>query len=226
MNKKNKQNNMKKTLLLIAITLFSLSAFSQKVDSLFFDKKERITNFKKKAKYKELTTTYEDGITESIYYKIKGDVLISSTKFKNNHPIGVWVTNNEKGDLILERDFDKVVYAKPYVADKNKKDTLEGRDIVSPSYGEEGDRLNYMAKSLRYPKEAKESEVQGTVYITYTITKEGDIVNIEILRGVNPYLDYEAYRVVSEMGKWKPGTLDGEPIETKFNMPIRFILAN
>jgi len=49
---------------------------------------------------------------------------------------------------------------------------------------------------------------------------------IVILRGVDPFLDYEAYRVVSEMGKWNPATLDGEPIEMQFNMPIRFILAN
>jgi len=219
---------MKNSLLLIAITIFSLSAFSQKVDTTYFDKRGRITKLKK-AKYKELTTTYDDGIIETTYYKVKNNVLISSTKMKNDKPIGIWVNNDERGNLLMKRDFDMVVYTKPHVSDKNKeeyKDTLEGRNVVSPTYGEEGDRLNYMAHNLSYPVEAKESGAQGTVYITFKVTKEGDVTKLQILRGVDPYLDYEAYRMISEMGKWKPGTLDGEPIEMQLNMPIRFILAN
>jgi len=219
---------MRNILLLIAITIISLSAFSQNVDTKYFDKKGRITKLKK-AKYKELTTKYDDDIIETNYYKINGDVLIRSTKMNNNKPIGVWVNNDERGHLIMERDFDKVVYAKPFVADKNDKeykDTLEGRDVVYPSYGEEGDRLNYIRDNISYPVEAKESGAQGTVYITFKITKDGDITKVEILRGVDPYLDYEAYRAISEMGKWQPGTLDGEVIEMQLNMPIRFILAN
>ena len=109
---------------------------------------------------------------------------------------------------------------------KEEKDTLEGRDIIFPTYGEEGDRLNYIRNNIHYPKEAAESGTQGTIYLTFVITKEGEISKIEILRGVDPFLDYEAYRVVSGMKKWKPATLDGEPIEMQLNMPIRFILSN
>ena len=219
---------MKNLILLITVILISIASFGQKVETKYFDKKGNIAN-PKKAKFKQTTTTYDDGKIEKTSHKIKGNILMSKSQYLDGKPVGIWEAYDKNGKLESKRDFNKLVYAKPIIADKNKeeeKDSLEGHVFVPPTYGSEKDRLNYLRNKLHYPEEAKESGAQGTIYLTFVITKQGDVSNIEILRGVNPFLDYEAYRVISEMGKWKPATVDGELIDIQLNMPVRFILAD
>ena len=43
-------------------------------------------------------------------------------------------------------------------------------------------------------------------------------------KSVNPALDKEAVRVISNMPKWKPGTLEGKAVRVKYTMPVTFRL--
>ena len=55
--------------------------------------------------------------------------------------------------------------------------------------------------------------------------KEGNIVKPKVLRGVDPYLDKEALRVINQMPKWKPGELeDGTKVAVYFTVPVMFRL--
>ncbi|MFZ4707750.1 MAG: energy transducer TonB, partial [Bacteroidales bacterium] len=74
-----------------------------------------------------------------------------------------------------------------------------------------------------YPSTAWNKGIQGTLYITFAIEKNGEVTRLIILRGIGGGCDEEALRVVSLMPKWKPGTRKGIPIRVQFNMPIRFI---
>lgn len=94
-----------------------------------------------------------------------------------------------------------------------------------PQYpGGEEARMNYMIKNVKYPKEAKEKGIQGTVYATFIVEKDGSINNVKIIKGIDTRCDEEAFRVVSEMPKWKPGTQNGKAVRVKFTMPISFKL--
>ncbi len=94
-----------------------------------------------------------------------------------------------------------------------------------PQYpGGEEARMNYMIKNVKYPKEATEKGIQGTVYVSFIVEKDGSISNTTILKAVGGGLDQEAMRVVSEMPNWKPGTQNGKQVRTKFTMPIYFKL--
>ena len=53
---------------------------------------------------------------------------------------------------------------------------------------------------------------------------DGSITNARILRGVDPYLDKEALRVVREFPKWKPGTVAGQPVRVEYTVPVMFRL--
>ena len=53
---------------------------------------------------------------------------------------------------------------------------------------------------------------------------DGSIVDVKVVRGVDPYLDKEAIRVISTMPKWKPGEQRGKPVRCKFTVPVMFKL--
>lgn len=92
--------------------------------------------------------------------------------------------------------------------------------------GGEQERLKFIQQNTRYPAEEKENRIEGTVYVSFIIDKQGNIKNIKVKRGVpgGAGLDKEALRVVSMMPKWKPGKQNGKEVLVQFYMPMRFQL--
>ncbi len=84
--------------------------------------------------------------------------------------------------------------------------------------------LNYLATNVRYPVIAQENGIQGKVYITFVVDKNGTIDNVSILRGVDKSIDNEAIRVISSMPKWKPGKQRGKAVKVQYTVPIVFEL--
>jgi TonB family protein len=83
----------------------------------------------------------------------------------------------------------------------------------------------YFTENLKYPLVAMQAEAQGKVYISFVIENDGSVNNVKIVRGIYPVLDYEAYRVVAAMPKWKPGTQRGENVRVAYTLPIEFNLG-
>lgn len=66
---------------------------------------------------------------------------------------------------------------------------------------------------------------QGRAIVQFIVDKEGNIVQPKVVRGVDPYLDKEALRVVGLMPKWEPGELDdGTKVAVRFTIPVMFRL--
>ena len=82
----------------------------------------------------------------------------------------------------------------------------------------------YIQDSIRYPQEAKEKKIQGTVYIGLIIEKDGSISNIKVLRSYYPILTNEAIRLVSTMPNWIPGKQKGKTVRVQYIIPIHFNL--
>lgn len=82
----------------------------------------------------------------------------------------------------------------------------------------------YLAENIKYPEKAKNNKVEGRVYITFVIEKDGSVSDAKVLRSVNEELDAEALRVINAMPKWKPGTQRGVPVRVQYNIPIYFKL--
>ncbi len=95
-----------------------------------------------------------------------------------------------------------------------------------PSFpGGDEARIKYLQENIHYPEMAKESGIQGTVYVTFVVEKDGRITNVKVLRGIGGGCDEEAVRIIKNMPRWKPGKQRGRPVRAQFNMPIRFVLA-
>ncbi|MCF8358678.1 MAG: energy transducer TonB [Prolixibacteraceae bacterium] len=89
--------------------------------------------------------------------------------------------------------------------------------------GELGVR-KYIANNIKYPAEAQKYGIQGKVYISFVVAKDGAVERVKVARSVDPSLDNEAIRVVSSMPKWQPGRDKGEPVDVAFTMPVNFQL--
>ncbi|MBN2766441.1 MAG: energy transducer TonB [Paludibacteraceae bacterium] len=87
-----------------------------------------------------------------------------------------------------------------------------------------GDVFTYLSKSLKYPIIPQENGVQGKVICQFVVNRDGSITDIEVVRGVDKYLDAEAVRVIKTMPAWKPGKMNGKPVRVKFTLPVVFRL--
>lgn len=85
-------------------------------------------------------------------------------------------------------------------------------------------RNAYLSQNITYPKSALDKKIEGTVFISFLVRKDGSISDVRILRGVSEDIDKESLRVVTGMPKWNPGVQRGKPVDVQFNMPIKFAL--
>lgn len=84
--------------------------------------------------------------------------------------------------------------------------------------------MKYFSDNIHYPTIAQENGTQGRVTVQFVVNADGSIVDAKVLRGVDPYLDKEALRVVSAMPKWKPGKQRGKAVRCRFTVPVLFRL--
>ena len=84
--------------------------------------------------------------------------------------------------------------------------------------------MQYLSKNIKYPTIAQENGTQGRVTVQFVVNRDGSIVDAKVLRGVDPYLDKEAIRVISSMPKWKPGMQRGKAVHVKYTVPVMFRL--
>ena len=75
-----------------------------------------------------------------------------------------------------------------------------------------------------YPTIAQKKKTQKHKKKQFVVERDGTISDVHIARGVDPYLDKEAVRVVQSMPKWIPGKQNGKAVRVKFTVPVMFRL--
>ena len=84
--------------------------------------------------------------------------------------------------------------------------------------------FNFLNKNIKYPPIAERKGIQGRVLVTFVITKEGIVTNVNIAKSVDPSLNKEALRVIRMLPDWTPGRKDGKVVNVKFTVPVSFNL--
>jgi protein TonB len=82
----------------------------------------------------------------------------------------------------------------------------------------------FLSKQINYPANARAMGQEGTVYVQFVVNTEGQVVDIEVIKGVCATLEREAVRVVALMTKWKPGLQHNVPVNVRMVLPIKFQL--
>ena len=83
---------------------------------------------------------------------------------------------------------------------------------------------DYLKSKIKYPKLAVADKIEGRVKVKFIISSSGEIVETQILKGIEKDLDDQCLKAISSMPKWKPGMIDNKPVSVSFNIPIRFVL--
>lgn len=84
--------------------------------------------------------------------------------------------------------------------------------------------IEYISRNVKYPANAKDMEMEGTVQVSFVVGKDGSISDAEIVKGIYSEINDEAIRVVESMPKWTPGKNKGKKVAVQLILPIRFEL--
>ena len=101
-------------------------------------------------------------------------------------------------------------------------EAVEGKPTFQD--GDANSFAKWVNEKLKYPDSAKEAGLQGRVVLQFTVEKDGSVTDVKVLRGVDPILDNEALRIVSQSPKWNPGTIDGKPVRVTYVFPVVYQL--
>ncbi len=151
-------------------------------------------------------------------------------------PKQVTVINIVKDDVEVEDDIEIDVEADqetimddyiPVFEEEEEVVEMEIFTVVEsmPGYpGGDSQRMKFLQDNIKYPQMARESGIQGTVYVTFVVEHDGSVTDVRILRGIGGGCDEEAIRVIKLMPIWNAGKQRGKPVRVQFNMPIKFTL--
>jgi protein TonB len=81
----------------------------------------------------------------------------------------------------------------------------------------------WITKRTKYPQAAYDKRIRGTVFLTFIVEKDGSVSNVTVVKGVDPLLDDEAVKSISESPKWTPGLQRGEPVRVRYSIPLNFM---
>jgi len=83
----------------------------------------------------------------------------------------------------------------------------------------------FLEKNIRYPDGDKKNKMEGKVYATFVVEKDGSLTDLRILRAPSPTLGDEVLRVMKLSPKWKPGTQNGQLVRVQYTVPVNFALG-
>ncbi len=84
----------------------------------------------------------------------------------------------------------------------------------------------YLCMNLNYPDIARENKIEGMVYVSFVVEKDGSVSNVRVLRDIGGGCGEAAVEVVKNMPRWEPGRQAGKAVRTQFNLPLKFEIKN
>ena len=84
--------------------------------------------------------------------------------------------------------------------------------------------MKHLAENVSYPEAAVRDSIQGRVVVRFTVSDNGKIEDIEIVRSLQPDCDAAALKAIKTMPDWIPGKEKGKPVHVSFTLPIIFRL--
>lgn len=136
----------------------------------------------------------------------------------------------EVEDIEINAEVDQTEVIEEYVAPEIEEEEVVEQEIFQiveemPAYpGGEVKMMEYISKNIKYPQIARESGIQGRVFVGFVVEPDGSVSNVKIMRGIGGGCDEEAMRVVKSMPKWKPGKQRGKAVRVSYTLPVNFKL--
>ncbi len=85
---------------------------------------------------------------------------------------------------------------------------------------------NFLSKNLQYTDAMLQKNVQGKVFISLTVEKDGSLTDIKTVKDIGGGAAAEAIRVLKSSPKWEPGYQNGQRVRVRYALPINFTIVN
>jgi TonB family protein len=186
-----------------------------------------------KASFSKTITENADGSITKETKDLKSGTVITSSTYKGDEPFGVWVYQNSRtGTHTMDYNFT-LDYSGQKCTDSLSQyhitDYFKNVDSIgykAPVLG--GGTLSvgqFLGNNTVYPVKAKEEAIQGEILLAFTITEEGNVENVSIVKGVHLVLDKEAMRVIRKMKFSSPALLNGHAQRICVTQKVKFVLV-
>ena len=136
----------------------------------------------------------------------------------------------EVEDIEINAEVDQQEVIEEYVPVEVEEEEVVEQEIFQiveemPAYpGGDQKLMEYVAKNIKYPQIARETGIQGRVFVGFVVEPDGSVSNVKVLRGIGGGCDEEAMRVVKSMPRWKPGKQRGKAVRVSYMLPVNFKL--
>ncbi len=86
--------------------------------------------------------------------------------------------------------------------------------------------IMFVCMNVEYPEQARRANVEGTVYASFCIDRDGSVSNITILRDIGYGCGDAVVKMLQSMPRWKPAKVRGKNVRSEFNLPVTFTLSD
>lgn len=177
---------------------------------------------------------YDMNRKDSTWKTYNNEKLLAVREYTNGNRVGNWKFFKQDGSVEWEYDWTSL--------------TLSGKPLQLPLSAYQGENgkwisdkpenkvtrlsglhewISFLNQTLRYPMEAIDNEVQGTVEVEITMDENGMPVEYGIAGKAPKQLVRESLRVVQlNMPETVPFEINGKKVKVKICIPVTFRLEN
>ncbi len=106
-----------------------------------------------------------------------------------------------------------------------KKDTVYTFATIPAAFpGGDVELVKFLSNAIQYPVESRAKKIEGTVYLSFVVNRDGNITGIKMLRSPDKNLTSEAIRVIKSMPVWEPAKFNKEAVSMQYILPVKFRL--
>jgi protein TonB len=114
------------------------------------------------------------------------------------------------GDKVVEEVVEQKVYT--YVEQMPQLPSGGGNPAI----------VGAIQKAVKYPALALRNQVEGRIFISFTVNPQGEVSDVKVVKGLGSGLDEETIRAVKTLPKFIPGKQNGRAVSVSFTVPITF----
>ena len=142
-------------------------------------------------------------------YLVNGTGTFADTVSTNEHPTYLEIVDHEQVGSFYISNADTT-----YLMVEKASEYQGGYTKLSTDIG----------ARLTYPKSARRTGEEGTVFILFVVRKDGSVKDAEVIKGFDGDCNAEALRVVKTLGPWVPAEHHNKKVNSKYVLPVRFKL--
>jgi TonB family protein len=159
----------------------------------------------------------ESGIIEKIQIIKGSDSDINNIVLKN---IETWkFSPAQKDGKKVKAQYSWHFFNGDEISFENQNEYLVAAEVMPEIVG----GINAIMEKIKYPETAKQSGVQGKVFVLALIDEKGNVSGAKVIKGIGAGCDEAALNAVVAV-KFTPALVQGKPVKVQVTVPIFFKL--